>query len=257
MSGAVGELVRRFDAGRPLVSAWSSLADPVVHEILCRSFDVLTLDAQHGLHDVAALREGCARGALLGTPVLVRVPIGDLALAARVLDFGASGVILPMVQGAADAAEFARALLYPPHGSRSYGPTRAADVLGYASGRDYKEAANGAVLSLAMIETPGAFAAIDEILAVPELGGIFVGPSDLSLALDPMRLDPTGEATEAAVQTIAARAKAAGKRSAIYALTVEDARRYVAYGYEIVAVASDAGLLRQASLAAVAAVKAG
>ena len=255
MSERLGELNRRLESGAPLVAAWSSLGDPVVHETLLRAFDVVVLDVQHGLQGVHEVREGCARGALLGTPVIVRVPVGDLALAARSLDFGATGVILPMVEGAADAAAFARALCYPPRGTRSFGPARAVDLFGFASGRDYMLAAEKAVLTLAMIETPSAFAQIDAILAVPELGGVFIGPADLSLAIDPTRLDPTGERTEDAVRQITAKAKAAGKRVAIYAATVEDARRYAGYGCEIVAVASDIALLRQASVEAVRAVK--
>lgn len=255
MSDGLNELNRRLGAGGPLVSAWSSLGDPVVHETLLRVFDVLTLDVQHGLQGVEEIREGCARGALLGTPVIVRVPVGDLALAARALDFGATGVILPMVRGAADAAEFARALCYPPRGTRSYGPARAVDLFGYASGRDYMAAAQTGVLTLAMIETPSAFAEIDAILAVPELGGVFIGPADLSLALDPTRLDPNGAATDEAVRVIAEKARAAGKRVAIYAATPEDARRYAGFGCEIIAIATDIALLRQASLAAIEAIK--
>lgn len=250
------QLSRMLAGDRTVLSAWAGLGDPVVHETLLRTFDVLTLDVQHGLQSVAEIREGCARAVLMGKPAVVRVPIGDLALAARSLDFGATGVILPMVEGAADAAAFAKALRYAPSGTRSYGPARAVDLFGYESGKAYMDIANEAVVSLAMIETASAYAEIDAILAVPELGGIFVGPSDLSMAIGSKGLDPNGADTDEAARSILAKAKAAGKATAIYAATAADARRYRDMGYAMICIASDIGLLRAASAAIVAEVRA-
>ncbi|RIY03630.1 hypothetical protein D3218_02470 [Aureimonas flava] len=227
----------------PVLSGWSSLADPVVHEILLRAFDALVLDGQHGLAGVADLREGCARAALLGKPAIVRVAPGDLALAGRAADLGAAGVILPMVDSADEARAFARSLRYMPGGTRSFGPTRAADLFGMTP-RDYMRAADEAVVSFAMIETAAAYADLDAILAVPELGGVFVGPSDLSMALGDGVLDPQGEANDRAIAHIAARARAAGKAVAIYALDAADARRYADMGCQLIGIASDVGILK-------------
>ncbi|MBB3951378.1 HpcH/HpaI aldolase family protein [Aureimonas jatrophae] len=247
MSDSLLTLRRLLDREGSALSAWSSLGDPTVHEVLARTFDAVTLDVQHGLQSVDEIRDGIARVVLAGRPVLVRVPVDDLSLAARALDFGAHGVILPMVEGAEDARRFARALSYPPRGQRSYGPARAADLHQMPSGPDYMRAAHDAIMTFAMIETPAALAAIDDILAVEELHGVFVGPSDLSLAIDSSRLDPDGERTESAVRTIAQKASQAGKATAIYAATAETARRYAAMGYDLICVASDIALLRDAS----------
>lgn len=226
----------------PALSGWSSLADPVVHEVLLRAFDALVLDGQHGLQDLADIREGCARAVLLGKPAIVRVAPGDLALAGRAADLGASGVILPMVESAADASAFAKALRYVK-GHRSFGPTRAADLFGMTP-RDYMLAADEAVISFAMIETAGAYGDLDAILAVPELGGVFIGPSDLSIALSGGVLDPKGEATNKAIADIAVRSRKAGKAVAIYALDAGDARRYAAMGCQLIGIASDVGILK-------------
>ncbi|WP_062014387.1 HpcH/HpaI aldolase/citrate lyase family protein [Aureimonas sp. AU4] len=256
MSESLLALRRLIDRKGSAISAWSSLGDPTVHEALARAFDVVTLDVQHGLQSVDEIREGIARVVLAGRPVLVRVPVDDLSLAARTLDFGAHGVILPMVEGAEDARRFARALTYPPHGNRSYGPARASDLHQMASGPDYMRVAAQAIMTFAMIETPAALAAIDEILAVDELHGVFVGPSDLSLAIDPARLDPDGERTEDAVRTIAEKAARAGKATAIYAASADTARRYAAMGYDLICVASDIALLKDASRRIVDAIRA-
>lgn len=256
MSESVSRLRRLIDREGSALSAWSSLGDPTVHEVLARTFDAVTLDVQHGLQSVDEIREGISRIVLAGCPALVRVPIGDLALAARALDFGAHGVILPMVEGADDARRFAQALAYPPRGNRSYGPARAADLHGFTSAPDYVEAANRGVMTFAMIETPTALAAIDDILAVDELHGVFVGPSDLSLAIDPARLDPNGERTETAVRMIHDKATRAGKATAIYAADAETARRYQRMGYDLICLASDIALLRAASRQIVEAIRA-
>ncbi|WP_279479735.1 HpcH/HpaI aldolase/citrate lyase family protein [Aureimonas sp. SK2] len=240
---SLGRLRELLSRSEPTLCGWSSLADPVVHEILLGGFDALILDGQHGLQGAADLREGCARAALLGKPAIVRVAPGDLALAGRAVDFGASGVILPMVDNADDARRFAKALRYMPGGMRSFGPTRAADLFKMAP-RDYLAAADDAVLSFAMIETANAYADLDAILAVPELGGVFIGPSDLSMALGGGVLDPKGEATDRAIDDIAARGRAAGKAIAIYALDSADARRYAEMGCQLIGIASDVAILK-------------
>ncbi|MBB3935260.1 HpcH/HpaI aldolase family protein [Aureimonas phyllosphaerae] len=239
----IGSLKTLLDRPEPALCGWSSLANPVVHEILLRSFDALILDGQHGLQDMADLREGCTRAALLGKPSIVRVAPGDLALAGRMADLGASAVILPMVDSASEAEAFAKALRYMPGGTRSFGPTRAADLFGLTP-RDYFAAADEAVLSFAMIETAGAIADLDAILAVPELGGVFLGPSDLSIAIGNGALDPKGTATDAAVADVTRRARAAGKAVAIYALDADDARRYAGMGCQLIGISSDVAILK-------------
>lgn len=232
-----------LERSEPSLCGWSSLADPVVHEILLRSFDALILDGQHGLQGIADLREGCTRAALIGKPAIVRVAPGDLALAGRMADLGASAVILPMVDNVDEARRFAKALRYMPGGTRSFGPTRAADLFGLAP-RDYFAAADQAVMSFAMIETAGALADLDAILGVPELGGVFLGPSDLSIAIGNGVLDPKGRATDEAIADVARRARAAGKAVAIYALDADDARRYAGMGCQLIGISSDVAILK-------------
>ncbi|WP_182085797.1 aldolase/citrate lyase family protein [Aureimonas sp. ME7] len=221
------------------------MSDPVVQEVLLRSFYSIVLDGQHGMQGFSELREGCARAAFLGKPAIVRVAPGDLASAGRMADLGAAGIILPMVESAEEASRFAKSLRYMPEGTRSFGPTRAADLLGYGSGRAYLDEAGRSVVSFAMIETASALAELDAILAVPELDGIFVGPSDLSLAIGDGVLDPNGEGTDRQIGEIVRKAREAGKAAAIYALSAADAHRYAAMGCQLIGVASDLGILKE------------
>ena len=234
-----------------VLSAWSSLTDSHIHEALLRApFDALTFDVQHGLHDLRSVEDGIARAVLLGKPALVRMPIEDRAGAARALDLGASGVIMPMIEGVEDARAFVSAVKYPPLGARSFGPNRAVDLHGYSGPGAYTADANRETLAFAMIETATAMENLAAILAIDGLDGVFVGPSDLSIALSGTGTwDPHGAVAEAAVQKIAATAATAGKLAGIYAATAEDARRYRGFGYGLVCVASDIGMFKTAAAA--------
>lgn len=239
--------VPHLDDGTFRLAAWSSLPDLGLVDALWRSsFDSVVLDMQHGLHDAQSIHRAIALGAALGKPAVVRVPVGDLAFVSRALDFGASAVILPMIEGAEDARALVEVAKYPPLGQRSFGPPRAAQVFGLPDGPTYMRSANDATLAIAMIETQGAYDDLEAILAVEGIDGVLVGPSDLSLALLG-RLDPDGAQIAEATAKIAQRVNAAGKIATIFASDAAAARRAREQGYRFVGISSDASLLRQAA----------
>ena len=104
-------------------------------------------------------------------------------MVSRALDFGAEGIIAPMINTAADARAFAAAAKYPPVGERSWGPHRATTLAGLADQSVYLREANDHVITLAMIETRTALGNLDAIVDTPGIDGLFLGPSDLSIAL--------------------------------------------------------------------------
>ncbi|KAB0680886.1 HpcH/HpaI aldolase family protein [Aureimonas leprariae] len=233
-----------------VVSGWSSLIDPLVHEALLRApFDAIMLDMQHGLHDLKSVSQAVAVAGALGKPAIVRVPVDDRATVSRALDLGASAVIMPMIETVEDARRFVSVAKYPPLGLRSYGPARALDVHGYDSPADYAASANRETLSFAMIETRAALDDLEAILAIDGLDGVFVGPSDLSIALagDGTR-NPESAECVAAIERVAKVAELAGKIAAIYAASVGEARRYRDFGYRLVCVSSDIAMLKAAAV---------
>ena len=132
---------------------------------------------------------------------------------------------VPMVNTADDAARFVGACRYPPMGYRSLGPIRA-QIYG---GSDYATKANDEILTLAMIETTTGLDNLEAILKVEGLDGIYIGPADLSLSLGlPGRLDPIDAKAVAAIDTILAKCKSAGRRCGIHTGSVEYARNMVA-----------------------------
>src|SRR2546425_1497483 len=147
-------LARRLRAGEIVHSGWCGLPYPIVAELVGREgFPAVTLDGQHGLWDLAATVAGIAAVRQGGAAPVVRVPVGDFATVSRVLDFGAEGIIAPMINTEADARAFAAAAKYPPVGERSWGPHRATMLAGIADQKDYLAAANDLIVTLAMIET--------------------------------------------------------------------------------------------------------
>lgn len=244
-----GALQQRLRAGESLCSAWCVIGEPSLAELLIRSgFDTAVLDMQHGAFSVDTAIRGIAHVALAGAPAIVRVPVGDFATASRMFDAGAAAVIAPMIESAADARAFVAFCKYPPMGARSWGPQRAVPLTGLAP-TAYFERANALHLALPMIETKAALAALDEILAVPGVDGVFVGPADLSVALTGGRLDPFGPEVERALDHIAARVKQANKVAGLFCNTGAQARAMQARGFALCSIATDGQLMSGAARA--------
>lgn len=243
-----------WNQGSPAIIGWLNIPSPLSAEALAHcGYDGLLVDLQHGAADVASVSPMLMAIEHGGTEPLVRVAANNPAEIMRMLDFGAYGIIAPMINSAAEAAAFAAALHYPPRGSRSYGPRRPQ----YRLGPDYLALASNSVVSLAMVETRDGLANLDAILAVDGYDGIFIGPSDLALAIGvsprPDNDDPKLIET---ITHIITRCKAAGKRVGIYCTGPAYARRMIAAGCDIVSITPDLVLLTTAARESLAATRA-
>lgn len=238
-------LASRLRAGETVVTAWSALAAPILSELMAHAgYEAVTLDMQHGLHDIASARDAIATIIAGGAHPAVRVAVDDFATASRVLDFGAEAVIMPMVNSAEDAIALVAAMKFPPLGARSWAPHHAARRLGYDGLADYTGRSNEETLAFAMVETPTSLAALDDICDVEGLDGIYVGPSDLSFTLSEGKaVDPTGKEAMDASAEIAARVNAKGKIAAIYCMSPDHARAAIGMGYRFITLGSDAGFI--------------
>lgn len=249
-------LARRLRAGETVHVGWATLGVPILAEMLARDgFPVVNLDQQHGLFDQASVIEGIAAVRAAGAAAMVRVPLGDFAYVSRVLDFGAEGVIAPMINTVEDARAFAAAAKFPPLGERSWGPARALMLNGLTM-PDYLAQANENVVTLAMIETRTALKNLDAILAVQGIDGVFVGPSDLSITLSEGRtLDPHSKDVDETCERIVAAAKKAGKIAGAYTASAERANDQAARGFRFLAVGSDGIFMRAGTTTAVKGLK--
>ena len=202
------KLAGRLAANGEALCAWVTVNEPAVAEWLAReAFDAVALDMQHGAIDFDGAMRSILSVALAGKPTIVRVPVGEFALASQLLDAGACGILAPMINSGDDARRLVEFVKYPPLGQRSWGPRTALPLSGLDA-TAYLNAANAMTQAIAMIETRAALDALDDILAVDGVDGVFVGPSDLSIALSGgATLEPRG----AALMTEARRDRRAGQ----------------------------------------------
>lgn len=233
--------------------AWVGYPEPAIAEQMAADgFDAVMLDMQHGAVDLSAAHRGIAHVAMVGKPTIVRIPVGDFATASRLLDMGATAIIAPMINSKADAQTFADFTKFPPLGARSWGPRRVLSLTGMDAGTYLREA-NRQHLSIAMIETREALAALDDILALPGIDGVFVGPSDLSIALSRGgTVNPALKEVDSALDEVYRKAKAQDKFASAFCADGARARNLRMRGYSLCSVATDALLLRQATLAELA-----
>ncbi len=245
----IGKLAKAIAAGG-VYSAWVGVNEPQVAEALAREdFDAVTLDMQHGSVDLVGAARAILSVALAGKPSVVRVGVGDFAAASRMADAGAAGVIAPMINSVADARAFADFMKFPPLGRRSWGPRACAALSGF-SGPAYLHEANAITLAIAMIETREGLDALDDILSVPGVDGVFVGPSDLSIALaNGGTVEPRGAAVEAALDKIAEAVKRHGKFAGLFCFDGAQARAARQRGIAFTSISTDALLLRAAARA--------
>ena len=243
----VQRLTRILRGDRAAVTAWIGMPGRHwIEAIASAPFDAVTLDMQHGMHGEEGALAAVASIAMLGKPAIIRIPVGRFDLASRALDAGSHAVIAPMINTVADARAFAEHMKYPPVGQRSYGPTVAVRALGLAGPGDYVPSANDDTMAIAMIETREAYKALDDILDVPGIDGVFMGPADFSVSVQGGGMPvPFGEDTIGMIEDIAVRARQREKLAAAFAHTPEAADRAHALGYRLIAAGLDAMYLRQ------------
>jgi 4-hydroxy-2-oxoheptanedioate aldolase len=226
---------------------WCTVPGTYVTEIVSRcDFDWLCVDLQHGFHTLSDLLGFMQTAELTDTPVLVRIEYRDSRIVHRVLDAGARGIIFPTIDTAQQAADAVAMCRYPPNGQRSWGPARLALARpGYST-----EAADDEVVCIVMIESQAGLANLDEIVAVPGVDAILVGPSDLGIALGVgPQPDPLPGPHADALRTIARRCARAGLVPMVYAVSTAGVTMFRDLGFQVFGVSSDAVLLRGAALA--------
>jgi len=175
-----GQLRTGLDAGKKFVNGFCSAPSPIMAEFFARQgFDSITIDLQHGLIDYQTALTMLQAIAGAGVPAICRVPWNDPIPVMKALDAGFEAIICPMINNREEAEKFASYARYAPRGVRSFGPTRSLNVFGPS----YTQVANDQVVTFAMIETEAAVDHLEDILAVPEIDGIYIGPADLTLSM--------------------------------------------------------------------------
>jgi 4-hydroxy-2-oxoheptanedioate aldolase len=242
------DYARRVRGREQIVGYWVIIDSPVSTERLARlGYDYVCFDGQHGLLDYKGILAGMqaidAGGESVG---MVRVGANDPFLIGQALDAGAAGVIVPLVNTAEDAARAVSYAKYGPEGIRSYGPMRSQLRIG-----PDPAAANQATVVLAMIETPQGLENVEAIAATPGIDGLYIGPSDLRLAVGGATSTDSAvdDVFEAAVERILKAAQDAGIAAGFHTPSGEVAAKRLGQGFTVATVSSDLIHLEQAATA--------
>jgi 4-hydroxy-2-oxoheptanedioate aldolase len=241
--------------GGAAINGWLGIPSSVAAENMAQAnWDSLTVDLQHGLVDyqtaVTMLQAICTTSIV----PLARVPWMEPGIIMKLLDAGAMGIVCPMINSRAECEAFVGACRYPPRGYRSYGPLRAI----WYSGADYWKQAHDLVITMAMIETKQAVDNLDDILSVPGLDALYIGPNDLSLSLGfPPSAVPTEPVVVAAIKTILAGAKRHGVAAGIHCGSTAMAKELIELGFQFTTLLADNAFLAAAAKGAVAEVRLG
>ena len=237
--------VRLANRGEPFLFSWMTMPSSHLAGQLARlPIEGVCLDLQHGMIGFSNAVDMIAAISNAGRPAIVRVLWNEPGLIGQSLDAGAAAVIVPMVNSKAQAEAVVKAAKYPPLGGRSWGGYTAFQTYGM-SPADYLKQANTITQVFAMIETQAALDAVEEIAAVPGLDGLFVGPSDLSIALSKgAGIDKTAKHTLDAMKRIATAAQKNNLVAGAFAGSADVIKTYAAMGYTFMAGAVDVDLLQ-------------
>jgi 4-hydroxy-2-oxoheptanedioate aldolase len=231
---------RTLKAGKASLGTWLSLASITASRFMARAgFDWLTVDIEHSLCDWETAAHIFASVADAGCVPLARVPANRHDHIKRVLDNGAMGVVVPMVNSRQEAQDAVDAMLYPPRGTRSVGGSVHALNFG-ATPADYFAKANDELLIVLQCEHIKAVEDADKIFSVPGIDAIFVGPNDLAASMRSADgKGPSAEATNQANKHILATCKKYGVAPGYHCMTADEAVLRIHEGWQFLAVGSE------------------
>ncbi|EPX82569.1 HpcH/HpaI aldolase family protein [Salipiger mucosus] len=233
---------KRLEARETQVGLWVSSGDASIAELAAGcGYDWLVIDGEHGPNGLRDIL-GQLRAVGDKSHPVVRVPDDNRATIKQMLDIGAQTILVPMIDSAEQAREAVRSMLYPPKGVRGVGAA-VARASGYSAIGDYTQTANETVCLLVQVESLKGLEALDDILAVEGVDGVFIGPSDLGTD---MGYGPDAPEVREAVTGALKRIQEGGKAAGVLATVPDVAKDYVDMGVEFVAVGGDVLVLRAA-----------
>ncbi len=249
-----GKLVERIRAGETVIGSWFTVPHPMVAETLAQGgFDFLLLDGEHAPVPPDAVSGLLPSTELHGCPVIYRPRTNSVDLIRGALDAGVTGVMVPMIENAAQAKAALDAAKYPPLGRRGIGPWRASNY--YDSYLDYVATANERTCVVLQIESKAAVDAIDSIAALPGVDVLYVGPADMAGSMGLKPGERHAELT-AAIRRVAEAAKMHGKAVGIDVTSLDFFAAYQEMGFTYFTYGIDTSYLMDGARAASQALRA-
>lgn len=228
-------------------AAWLQAASPITAEIMAKAgFDVLMVDMEHGPGDIMNLISQLQAVSRYDVVPFVRAPWNDFVIIKRILDAGVSGVLIPYVNSAEEAAKAVSACKYPLEGIRGIAPSPRAGGFGMNK-KDYLEYANEELDVLIAVETKEAVDHIEEIVQINGIDGIFIGPMDLATSLGHF-CNPHAQEVQEAIAKIENVVLKSDKFLATVAGNFQQAQNLYERGYSMVVMMSDTTTLGQMAI---------
>ena len=226
-----------------IVGIWQNIPSPMISRYLgLMGWQWVILDMQHGCPNTETAYECMHVLRTAGAKPILRTSVGESSEVQRALDLGAGGVVVPMVNSAAEAREMAQAAKYPPLGCRSMGGDAA-----WHYGEDYPERANQETLLLVQVEHIDSVREVEQIMATPGVDGCFIGPTDLALSMGLPRLDYEHHPDHmAAMARTLAACHTHGKLACCNTYSMSDAQAKIAEGFDAITFKSEADLFMSA-----------
>jgi 4-hydroxy-2-oxoheptanedioate aldolase len=248
-------LKQKLQQGETVLGLFMNCSYPAFIEIAgLAGYDFAIIDLEHGPLEVETAEDLCRGAQAVGLSPIVRVGENNPSRIQRALDIGSAGVQIPQIETQAQAEAAVRAAKYSPHGLRGLSfYTRAGDYMVHGSA-GVTDALNEQQIVIIHVEGIRGIENLDEIIAVPHLDVIFLGPYDLSqsLGIPGQVQDPR---VQQSMEVATAHIRAAGKAVGTFAANPETARRWINVGIQYVAVGVDVGLFAQVCRETVAAVR--
>ena len=233
----MNNLLNIWKSNKAVINGWLSIPNSFTAEAFGKmGWDSITIDMQHGQNDYQSNIAMLQSLANSKSVPITRVPWNEPGIIMKMLDLGVMGIIAPMINTKKECEKFVSYCYYPPMGQRSFGPMRAQLI----HGTDYFNLANDNIISFAMIETKEAVENLEEILSVPKLTGVYIGPADMSSSYGlPPKFDVKEDPVYSNIKLISEMANKYGKIAAIHTGSPSYAKEMIDIGYKFVTVLSD------------------
>ncbi len=234
----------KLQRGESSIGTWLTLPDPTAARLMCRvGFDWLTVELEHTTVNWETAGNSMAIISACGLAPLLRVPWNTGENIKRALDTGAFGIVVPMVNSRAEAEAAVAAARYAPLGQRSIGgQLHAANF--ETDPATYYARANDEILVVLMAEHVKGIEAADEILSVPGIDVVFIGPNDLHNSMGkPPAFESDDKEFTGAVKHILEMARKHGVAPGIHVVDASAAQRRLEQGFQFIAIASESGFM--------------
>ena len=238
MPAPINKFKAELKKGNQQIGCWIGMANAYTAEMVTTAgFDWLLIDGEHAPNDIPSITAQLQVIQPSPSQAVVRLPIGEEYLIKQILDAGCQNILIPMVESGDQAVEMVSAVTYPPNGTRGVG-SALARASHFSNIPDYLKTADEQICLLLQVENRKGIEALDDILKVDGVDGVFIGPSDLAADMGHIG-NPSEPTVKKTVLDSIAKIVASGKSAGILTTDLSFAKECLDLGATFVATGID------------------